>query len=861
MKSNQACFLLAALLLPLSPLWLRAADPAATSTPPATAAQAAHAEAANRQQLIVSANQAISDGQRFLGSGNYDQAADRFKYALDALTPGGVSATSYNRAEAGLAAAKAGQAQVLAKDYKFKEAASLLQEAILLQPNNPVYTADIDDLKKQQMAYEEQVRDPEGTVNNPAVTDDFKADVAAVQKLLFQGDAYFRTGQFDKAEETYSKILILDPYNKAARDKMSHIERYKYRADSFRHEEYELSAMQKVDHGWAEDISPDIVSNNNKEVNTAVTSHRAEITHKLQSIIIDKVNFEKLDIAAVIQFLQQKSKELDPDHQGINFVLRLRSDVAPPAVGTTPAAAPAAPTDASAAAAAAVAAPTIHREVSITLENVPLSEILGYVISQTNLQYSVEDYAVYLRPSIDEGETLSVRTFLSPPNLFSSTLHVHVAATTDTATTTIQNVSVDAQKALGDKGIRFPAGASAIFLPGSSKLVVRDTPEQLDLISNLIDQLSKETPQVEIEAKIAEFNQDAIKGLTFNYNFNPTTPHASAVLTSASTALRNSNNASPGGLGGLLPDSITELVQENTSSSGGTTPANLLTGGSVLNNASNQLTIGAVIDHIGLEATINALNNLQGVSLLSAPSVTTQNGLKASIDIVREFPYPTSFEKPKLSNNTNIAYQTGGDAGYALTLAIPPTPREFVTQDVGVSLEVKPTTYPDQRIDLDVTKAQVLDFDGFIDYGVPIVTREDENTPDHTLEGTVLTSGTINQPVFNLRSMVTNLQVLDGQTAVLGGLIREDTQEVNDKVPVLGDFPIIGRLFQSKVTERTKKNLLIFITAKLIRSNGKPQYITTLNAEPEEQPLPEPEAIGQGVTLPPLSDTILNRQK
>jgi len=845
----------------LSPLWLRAADPAATSTPPATAAQAAHAEAANRQQLIVSANQAISDGQRFLGSGNYDQAADRFKYALDALTPGGVSATSYNRAEAGLAAAKAGQAQVLAKDYKFKEAASLLQEAILLQPNNPVYTADIDDLKKQQMAYEEQVRDPEGTVNNPAVTDDFKADVAAVQKLLFQGDAYFRTGQFDKAEETYSKILILDPYNKAARDKMSHIERYKYRADSFRHEEYELSAMQKVDHGWAEDISPDIVSNNNKEVNTAVTSHRAEITHKLQSIIIDKVNFEKLDIAAVIQFLQQKSKELDPDHQGINFVLRLRSDVAPPAVGatgTTPAAG-AAPADASAAAVAA--APTIHREVSITLENVPLSEILGYVISQTNLQYSVEDYAVYLRPSIDEGETLSVRTFLSPPNLFSSTLHVHVAATTDTATTTIQNVSVDAQKALGDKGIRFPAGASAIFLPGSSKLVVRDTPEQLDLISNLIDQLSKETPQVEIEAKIAEFNQDAIKGLTFNYNFNPTTPHASAVLTSASTALRNSNNASPGGLGGLLPDSITELVQENTSSSGGTTPANLLTGGSVLNNASNQLTIGAVIDHIGLEATINALNNLQGVSLLSAPSVTTQNGLKASIDIVREFPYPTSFEKPKLSNNTNIAYQTGGDAGYALTLAIPPTPREFVTQDVGVSLEVKPTTYPDQRIDLDVTKAQVLDFDGFIDYGVPIVTREDENTPDHTLEGTVLTSGTINQPVFNLRSMVTNLQVLDGQTAVLGGLIREDTQEVNDKVPVLGDFPIIGRLFQSKVTERTKKNLLIFITAKLIRSNGKPQYITTLNAEPEEQPLPEPEAIGQGVTLPPLSDTILNRQK
>src|SRR5271155_5137797 len=121
MKPNQACFLLAASLLPLSSLWLRAAD--GDSSQPTTAAKAAHAEAVNRQQLNISANQAISDGQRLLGSGNYDEAAGRFQYALDALTPGGVSATSYNRAEVGLAAAKAGQAQQLAKDDKFAEAA------------------------------------------------------------------------------------------------------------------------------------------------------------------------------------------------------------------------------------------------------------------------------------------------------------------------------------------------------------------------------------------------------------------------------------------------------------------------------------------------------------------------------------------------------------------------------------------------------------------------------------------------------------------------------------------------------------------------------------------------------------------
>ncbi|MCE0521428.1 MAG: tetratricopeptide repeat protein [Methylacidiphilales bacterium] len=859
MKPKQACLLLAASLLPLSPLSLFAADGTATSSQPTTAAQAAHAEAVNRQQLNMSANQAISDGQRLLGSGNYDEAADRFQYAVDALTPGGVSATSYNRAEAGLAAAKAGQAQELAKDDKFAQAATLLQQASVLQPNNPVYPADIEELKKQQLAYEAQVRDPEGTVNNPAVTDEFKSRVATVQKLLFQGDAYFRTGQYDKAEETYSKALILDPYNKAARNKMDHVNKYKLQAAVVRHEEYEQSAMEKVDHDWVEAISPDIVAGPATQGPIVSSSNRVNITHKLESIIIDKVNFEKLDIAAVIQFLQDKSKELDPDHQGINFVLRLNSETAAPEAAPAPGGA-AAPTGAAPAAgeAAPAASQAIHREVSISLTDVPLSEILGYIIQQTNLQYSVEDYAVYLRPSIDEGETLSVRTFLVPPGFFEgSALHVTEAAPSDTSGSTVESVSANAQRSLTDKGIRFPAGSSAIFLPGSSKLVVRDTPEQLDLVANLIDQLSKEPPQIQLEAKIAEFNQDAIKSLTFNY-FGGTNGGSLTIDNKVGfqTALRTADYPTPTGLGGLVPNEIDQLIQQNPATPSGVNPSvNPLSGGGVANNTPNTLSVGLIIDNTGLAAIMTAINNLQGVSLLSAPSVTTQNNLKADIEIVQEFPYPTSFAKPQLSSNSQLEYTSGPGAGAPLVLALPPTPSEFVTQDVGVSLEVKPTTYPDQRIDLDITKCQVLDFDGFIDYGVPILERSNAVEPISTQQGVTLTPGTINQPVFSVRSVVTNLQVLDGQTAVLGGLVTENTQEINDKVPVLGDIPLIGRAFQSKVSERTKKDLLFFITARLIRSNGKLQYVKTLNAEPEEEALPEPEEqIGPGVTLPPLPE-------
>jgi len=851
-------------LLLLSPLLVWAEDATATTTTttttttaaPVTSSEAAHMAAVKRHELAVSARQSVIDGEKLLSIYSYDDAADRFQYALDALTSGGESAALYARAQSDLALAKEGQAHQLATQSKFAQAAARVQEAIALQPNDPRYQQDLESLKQQQLVYEAQVRNPEGTVNNPAVTQDFKDKVSTVQKLLFQGDAYFKTGQYERAEDTFSKVLILDPYNKAARDAMNHMERYRIRAADLRREEYRDEALLKVNEGWSEAISPDIVVPPAANQAISEPSNRAQISNKLQTIIIDKINFDKLDVASVVQFLTEKSKELDPDHVGINFVLNLNQDNPPPSSTTAP-------------------PPTTSA----------LSDVLGYIIQQTNLQYSVDNYAVYLRPSIDEGQTLSVRTYLAPPNFFQSSGGLHVSnSTSPDEPATVEDVSNDVKQELSDRGIHFPPGATAVFLPGSSKLVVRNTPEQLDLIGNLIEQLSKETPQVQIEAKLAEFTDTAIKSLSFNYiaGFNGLVSGSSALNNAghgggflANTALRDahyaganvSTNAGGGPNGGLEPDSIDSLVQANTSSNSGLPPPTYpLTGLPVLPNTPNFLTLGAIIDGVGFAAVVNALNNDTGVDLISAPTVTTQNGLKANIDIVREFPYPTSFEKPKLGN-TEVAYSSGvfgpqtvitvAPAGgfvatlvtYPLQLAIPPTPREFVTQDIGVSLEVKPTTYPDQRIDLDVTKAQVIDFDGFIDYGVPIVTKlAEEYAPE------VLTPGTINQPVFNTRSIVTRLQILDGQTAVLGGLLREDTQEIHDKVPVLGDLPLVGRLFQSKASQRIKKNLVIFITARLIKSNGKPEYIHTLEAEPDiEEKLPEPEPIGQGVSLPPLS--------
>jgi general secretion pathway protein D len=78
------------------------------------------------------------------------------------------------------------------------------------------------------------------------------------------------------------------------------------------------------------------------------------------------------------------------------------------------------------------------------------------------------------------------------------------------------------------------------------------------------------------------------------------------------------------------------------------------------------------------------------------------------------------------------------------------------------------------------------------------------------------------QPVFASRNVTTSMIVWDGHTVVMGGLIREDLVTFSDKVPLLGDIPILGRLFRSEGKRSEKRNLLIFVTARLVDPAGNP---------------------------------------
>jgi general secretion pathway protein D len=160
-----------------------------------------------------------------------------------------------------------------------------------------------------------------------------------------------------------------------------------------------------------------------------------------------------------------------------------------------------------------------------------------------------------------------------------------------------------------------------------------------------------------------------------------------------------------------------------------------------------------------------------------------------------------------------------------------------------VTLEVEPVVGPDGvTIDLNLVP-QVVEFEGFINYGSPILSPSTsffdtlagviKTTPQN-----VITPNVINQPIFSTRKVTTSVSVWDGQTVVLGGLMREDVQKTEDKTPFFGDIPLVGRLFRSNMEQHIKRNLIIFVTARLINPGGQP--VNSIEETEESEDMIEP---------------------
>ena len=628
------------------------------------------------------------------------------------------------------------------------------------------------------------------------------------------------------------------------------------------------NAIEQTDKAWAVpvrrfnvDTTGGVIPELPKEPGNIV-----RITKKLERIIIPKLEFKEATIREAVDYLKRKSVELDPDDPktGVNIVLKLEGGTSvgvPDAAAPAPSAIPgldATPAPAAAAPAVALGNPADAR-ITVSLSNIPMIEALKYVTGLANLKFKVEAYAVSVVPQSVSTDVVITKEWMVRPDLiprgptpegggglgaapaFGAAKGAGGADATKGGSGIADRES--AKNWLISNGVQFNGTASAIYIVSSSRLIVRNTQDQLDLIETIINSSTGigGPKQVEIEAKFVEISQSNLKELSFDW------------LLGQANAPATKNVFFGGGTSGTSP--ATKAGDFPFVVPGGTPVGEApLTAG----NRSGQLAISAnAIDALLFGATgssalapaigalagpftdpqfqlvIRALNQRKGVDLLSAPRVTTKSGQRAVIEVIREFKYPTEFDPPQIPQNVGSGFNgsgggfinpitgllTGGGSQGSFPVT-PTTPTAFEVRNTGVTLEVEPVIGPDDyTIDLNLVP-QVVEFEGFINYGSPIQTSS-TNALGQSVTN-VITPNVINQPIFSTRKVTTSVSVYDGNTVVLGGLMREDVQKVEDKVPILGDIPIIGRLFRSSVDQHLKRNLVIFVSARLMKPDGDP---------------------------------------
>ncbi|MCH1509969.1 MAG: type II and III secretion system protein [Akkermansiaceae bacterium] len=793
-------------------------------------------ELVRRQEAVRSADALLLEGRKAYTEADYETAVQKYKAALDTLPFG--SATSDRRAvvKQHLQDGSVALSQQYRLTGKYDEARNLLEDVDAADPGNAAAEKGL-----------EYLDDP--TRTNPSLSDEHSQNIDKVRRYLYKGNGYYDLGLYDKAEEEFKNAIRIDPYNKAARrwlEKCSAIKSDYYRA-AF--DQTRARMLMEVDQAWELAIPPVNDDNNIIPDGPGEVSRSMSIAAKLQQIVIPVVDFSNTTVEEAIDFLRIRSIELDlgtldEKEKGVNFVVR-KPKVVDAADDSL---------DAEGGLLGDAVDPSAVTIDKLYLTNVPLQVALQYICDKAKLRYKVDEYAVTLLPlTSDETDDIVTRRWSVPPtfeNFLDSgggsdgaTGDADPFATEDAGGGKGIKPRKPIQELLREQGVVFIDGTSASLLTGSGTLVVRNTPTQLELIDAIVEAAGKETPrQIRVLTKFVEVSQENSDELGFdwiatpfgvgsNYFLGGGTVGSGAARTNADFISPVARTSIPG-----IPSSQNQEVSGIATAGlrSGATAVNRNSIDAILNNpqrtAQSTRVAPGILSMTGLfnsgqvQMIMRGLAQKKGADIMTAPSVVARPGQNATIEIIREFIYPTEYEPPELPNQVGGTVGGGGQTvglgssggGFPVT---PATPTSFDTKKTGVTLEVEPQVGAnDNVIDLRFSPT-IVEFEGFVNYGSPITSPASDALGNPVQ--IVITENRIEMPVFSVRRVTTGLTIYDGYTVAVGGLMREDVQSVEDKVPILGDLPFVGRLFQSKADNHIKSNLIVFVTAEIIDATGR----------------------------------------
>jgi type IV pilus assembly protein PilQ len=292
----------------------------------------------------------------------------------------------------------------------------------------------------------------------------------------------------------------------------------------------------------------------------------------------------------------------------------------------------------------------------------------------------------------------------------------------------------------------------------SNSIVVTDSLSVLSKIEGMIPSLDETTPQVLIEAKLIETSLTNTEKLGIDW----------------STTLQAQGSKRP------ITFPFNPKGRDVTDSMyppAGSAAADILASSYAFPYAvKSDFTLGT-LDFTGLKAVMDFLKTRANTKLVAAPRIMTVNNQKATINVGQVVPVAT-YERNANTGNYEV---TGWEQ-----------------INIGINLEVTPQISPDGRIKLKLK-------------------------PEVSNSAGTIAADTINQrPIISTRKAETEVQIKDGQTIVIGGLVKTTQSRTDKKVPFLGDLPFLGKLFsrheEGSATEPEEKtDLLIFVTAHIIK--------------------------------------------
>ena len=705
----------------------------------------------------------------------------------------------------------------LAKNGDY-DAARILLDKVLQPEISPTH---LGALKLRQ-----QIEDP--IRYNHALTPEHVKDASEVGQNLRRAEGHLNLGQYDKANALYQKVLQTDPFNRAARRGMERVSTIKsdYYRSAQDHTRAEL--LSQVDKEW-ELYTPPADGTVGAIPLTSGESLAPDVRDRLAGITIPVVDFDSISLSEAVDFIRVQSRLGDApgpggEKTGINIILNVGSG------------------------ANEVTDRINNARINLKLRNVPLAKVLDYVTEQTHTQWRTDGVGILINPLGSVDEILTSQTFSVPPNFLSSasgtqeTEGGNIFDNPDDQSGGLLPTKVSITDFLKQNGITFPEGASASYSPATNKLTVRNTSENIDIISQLVDLASNAEPvQVLVRTTIMRVSEEHVKELGFDWAITPLGPGVDVIGEMLDFGDLDGGGVLSGGStgNGSILEGFSDAIGLAPITSGNRSGDEILPGDPIdsviaaentgvraaANRAPGILKLSYVGAGAQVEVLMRGLDQKTGADIMTSPSTVMRSGERSKIEIIREFIYPTEYEPPEIADvgDDDVEEDEDDDGGGDFTVIgpgvipivpiTPSHPTAFETRSVGVTLEVEPTVGPHKRIITLSLNPELVEFDGFINYGTPI---------GGTLSGAT-NDNLILMPVFSkIATPNISLDIQDGHTVVLGGVMTSSKTQVEDKTPILGDIPYAGRLFQTKAERTFNEAIIISVTAEIIDPTGKP---------------------------------------